>query len=210
MAAREKALQLDNVPQLIAQAPRLWQTFQDNVRTNMSLDEALQLGLLAQDIPRDSIHTAVIDYDYVLNEVTPDGRAVLVPIRENIRQLRDQLFTPPVIPTPVIENLPALMSAENARVGVYNGTARFGLAADTEAYLKEYDLNLTEIGNADSSAYLTSQVITYGRFPNTARYLTQLMHIPPLNVSEGTSPEGDFDVLVIIGNDWEVPKSNEP
>ncbi len=37
---------------------------------------------------------------------------------------------------------------------------------------------------------------------NTARYLTQLMHIPPLNVSEGTIPEGDFDVLVIIGNDW--------
>lgn len=174
----------------------------------MSFDEAMQLALLAQDIPKGSIYTAVIDYNYVYNEVTADGRQVLVPIRENIRQLRDQLFTPPVIPTPVIENLPALMAAENARVAVYNGTAVFGLAGETQTYLQQFGVNVPEIGNADSATYLTSQVITYGNYPNTARYLTQLMHIPPLNVSEGTTPEGDFDVLVIIGNDWRVPGSD--
>jgi LCP family protein required for cell wall assembly len=205
LAVRDKVLQLENLPQLIAQAPLLWQTFQENVRTNLTLEEALQLGLLAQDIPESSIYSAVIDYNYVYNEVTPDGRAVLVPIRENIRQLRDQLFAPPVIPTPVIENLPALMANEGARVAVYNGTAVFGLATETEEYLKQNGINVTEVGNADSSTYLTSQIVTYGRFPNTARYLTQLMHIPPLNQSEGTTPEGDFDVLVIIGDDWRVP-----
>ncbi|MCP4359929.1 MAG: LCP family protein [Chloroflexi bacterium] len=210
MAVRDKVSQLDNLPQLIAQAPLLWQTFQDNVRTNMSLEEALQLGLLIQDIPRDSIYTSVIDYNYVYNEVTPDGRQVLVPIRENIRDLRDRVFTPPMIPTPVIENLPALMADEEARVAVYNGTAEFGLAAATQEYLQQFDLNVTAVGNADSSTYLTSQIVTYGSFPNTARYLTQLMHIPPLNVSDGTNPEGDFDVLVIIGNDWRVPESSDP
>jgi hypothetical protein len=173
------------------------------------VEEGLQLGLLAQDIPEGSIYTAVIDYNYVYNEVTPDGRAVLVPIRENIRQLRDQLFTPPIIPTPVIENLPALMADERARVAVYNGTAVFGLAAVTQEYLQQYGLNITEVGNADSSTYHTSQVITYGRFPNTVRYLTQLLHIPPLNLSEGTTPEGDFDVLVIIGDDWRVPGNED-
>lgn len=207
MAIRDKVLQLGSLPQLIAQAPLLWQTFQTNVRTNMTLEEALQLGLLVQDIPASSIYTAVIDYNYVYNEVTPDGRAVLVPIRENIRQLRDQLFTPPVIPTPVIENLPALMADEKARVAVYNGTAVFGLAAATQEYLQQYGINITEVGNADSSTYLTSQIITYGRYPHTVRYLTQLMHIPPLNLSEGATPEGGFDVLVIIGDDWRVPGS---
>lgn len=210
LAVRDKVLRLGNLPSLIAQAPLLWQTFQKNVRTNMTLDEALQLALLAKEIPEGSIYTAVVNYNYVYNEVTPDGRAVLVPIRENIRQLRDQLFTPPVIPTPVIENLPALMAAENARVAVYNGTAVFGLAAATQEYLQQYGINVAEVGNADSSTYLTSQVITYGRFPNTARYLTQLMHIPPLNVSDSTTPAGDFDVLVIIGDDWRVPGSETP
>lgn len=207
LAVRDRLLALDKLPQLIAQAPLLWQTLQENVRTNMTLDEALQLGLLVQDIPRSSIYTAVIDYNYVYNEVTPDGRAVLVPIRENIRQLRDQLFAPPLVPTPVIENLPALMASENARVGVYNGTAVFGLAGETQTYLQQYGLDVPVVGNADAATYLTSQIVVYGDFPNTARYLTQLMHIPPLNVSEGIEPEGDFDVLVIIGNDWRVPEA---
>ncbi|MCA9917536.1 MAG: LCP family protein [Anaerolineales bacterium] len=207
LAVREQVFNLNSLPQLIAQAPQFWQTSQENVRTNMTLDEAIQLALLAQDIPRDSIRTAVLDYNYVYNETTPDGRQVLVPVRENIRQLRDQLFAPPAIPTPVIENLPALMAAEKARVAVYNGTAEFGLAASTQEYLQSFGITVVEIGNADASTYLTSQIITYGSFPNTSRYLTQLMHVPPLNVSSGTNPDGDYDILIIIGNDWRVPGS---
>jgi len=161
--------------------------------------------LLVQDIPRDSIHTAVIDFNYVYNETTPDGRQVLVPIRDKIRELRDSLFAPPIVPTPVIENLPALMAAEDAQVAVFNGTAVFGLAAATEEYLQTYDINIAEIGNADSATYRTSQIIDYGDHPNTTKYLTQLMHIPPLNISNGIKPEGDYDILVIIGDDWRVP-----
>lgn len=207
LAVREQIFALNRLPQLIAQAPQLWQTSQENVRTNMSLDEAIQLALLVQDIPRDSIETAVLDFNYVYNETTPDGREVLVPVRENIRQLRDQLFLPPAIPTPVIENLPALMAAEQARIAVRNGTAEFGLAASTQEYLQSFGINVTDIGNADASTYLTSQIITYGSYPNTSRYLTQLMHVPPLNISSGTNPDGDYDILIIIGNDWRVPNS---
>jgi LCP family protein required for cell wall assembly len=205
LAVRDQVLALDMLPQLIAQSPSLWQTFQENVRTNFTLDEALQLALLVQDIPRESIQTAVIDYNYVYNETTPDGRQVLVPIRDNIRELRDALFAPPLVPTPVIENLPALMAEEGANVAVFNGTAVFGLAGETETYLKSYDINVVEIGNADSATYRTSQIIDFGDHPNTTKYLTQLMHIPPLNISNGIEPEGDYDVLVIIGDDWRVP-----
>lgn len=207
LAVRQQVFDLNSLPQLLAQAPQLWQTSQENVRTNMTLNEAIQLALLAQDIPRDSIRTAVLDYNYVYNETTPDGRQVLVPVRENIRQLRDQLFAPPAIPTPVIENLPALMAAEQARVAVLNGTAEFGLAGSTQEYLQSFGITVTEIGNADASTYLTSQIITYGSYPNTSRYLTQLMHVPPLNISSGINPDGDYDILIIIGNDWRVPSS---
>ncbi len=205
LATRDQVMQLNKLPQLIAQAPQLWLTFQKNVRTNLTPDEAIQLALLAQEIPRENINTAVIDYDYVFPETTQDGRQVLVPVRENIRELRDQIFTPPAVPTPSIKNLPALAAQESARVAVYNGTAVFGLAGETQAYLEENGVNVTEVGNADSAAYTTSQIITYGDFPNTAQYLTQLMHIPPLNISTAQNPDGDFDVLVIIGNDWSVP-----
>lgn len=205
LAVRDQVLRLDMAPQLLSQSPQIWQSLQDNVRTNLSLDEAMQLALLVQDIPRDSIHTAVIDFNYVYNETTPDGRQVLVPIRDEIRKLRDSLFAPPVIPTPAIENLPARMAEERAQVAVYNGTAVFGLAAATQEYLETYDLTITEIGNADTADYRTTQIIDYGSHPYTTRYLTQLMHIPPLNVSSGSEPNGDYDVLIIIGNDWSVP-----
>jgi LCP family protein required for cell wall assembly len=205
LAVREKVMQLNQLPLLLAQAPRLWQTFQRNVHTDMTLEEAIQLALLVPEIPRDSFQTAVINYDYVYTQTTPDGRQVLVPIRENIRSLRDQLFRPPAIPTPVIENLPVLAATEGARVAVYNGTPVFGLAGSTQDYLEGKGINVAEIGNADSAAYRTTQIIDFGSHPNTTRYLTQLLSLPPLNVSNGTEPTGDFDVLVILGNDWEVP-----
>lgn len=205
LAVRDKVLRLNMLPQLIREAPQIWQTVQQNVRTNLSLDEMVKLALLAQDIPRDNIRTAVIDYDYVINQTTPDGRQVLVPIREEIRKLRDELFSPPPIPTPAIANLANLMRAENARVAIYNGTAVFGLAGDTRTFLQQYDINITEIGNADSSTYRSTQIIDYGSFPNTTFYLVQLMEIPPLNVSNAQQAPGNFDVLIILGNDWQVP-----
>ncbi|MBE2197630.1 MAG: LCP family protein [Anaerolinea sp.] len=205
LAARNKVMRLNMVPQLIREAPQIWQTLQTNVRTNLSLDEMIQLALLAQDIPRENIQMAVIDYNYVYNETTPDGRQVLVPRRDEIRKLRDQLFAPPPVPTPVIADLPTLVPAEGARVAVYNGTAVFGLAAATQTYLQKYSINVTAIGNADAATYRTTQIIDYGSHPNTTFYLVQLMGVPPLNVSTGTTPEGDYDVLIIIGDDWRVP-----
>jgi LCP family protein required for cell wall assembly len=207
LAVREQVLRLNMVPQLIRQAPELWQTFQNNVRTNMTVDEALQLALLVQDIPSERIHTAVIDYNYVYNETTEDGRQVLVPIRDKIRQLRDDLFAPPAAPTPVIEDLPALMVQEEARVAVYNGTAVFGLAGDTQSYLEDFGFNITEVGNADAATYRTTQIIDYGSHPYTVQYLIQRLQIPPLNISNGRNPDGDFDVLIILGDDWRVPGS---
>ncbi|MEW5989352.1 MAG: LCP family protein [Chloroflexota bacterium] len=207
LAVREKVTQLNMLPRLVTQAPQLWLTFQRNVHTNMTLDEAIQLALLVQDIPPENLHTAVIDYQYVYNETTPDGQQVLVPIRDNIRALRDELFALPAAPTPALENLPTLMAAESARVAVYNGTTVFGLAGATRDYLLGRHVSVTEVGNADSATYSSTYIIDFGSHPYTTLYLAQLLHVPPLNVSSGTEPPGDFDVLVILGSDWEVPES---
>jgi hypothetical protein len=205
LAVQDKILSLNMAPQLLTKAPELWQIFQDNVETNVSLNEALQLALLAQDVPRENIRTEVLDYEYVYNEVTPDGQAVLVPVRDKIRELRDQVFTAPTIPTPVIEDLPILMDEEEARVALHNGTQIFGLAGATRDYLMANDVNVVEIGNADSSEYGSTQVIDFGSHPGTTRYLTQLLNVPPLNISNSTQPAGDYDILVIIGADWQLP-----
>jgi polyisoprenyl-teichoic acid--peptidoglycan teichoic acid transferase len=207
MAVLDKVLRLNMIPQLLARAPELWRIFQQNVKTDLSLNEAVQLGLLLPDLPRENVQTEVIDFDYVYAETTPDGQQVLIPIRSEIRALRDELFAPPAIPTPVVENLPQLSAAENARLAVYNGTPVFGLAAATQTFLEQQSFNVVEIGNADSAEYRTTQIIDFGSHPSTTHYLVQLMGIPPLNVSSSTNPTGDYDILIILGSDWEAPGS---
>ena len=205
LSVRDQATQLDTLPQLLLNAPQLWQSFQDNVATDLELNEALQLANLVRNIPRDSLRNVVLDYNYVYNDTTFDGQQVLVPLREEVRALRDELFAPPAVPTPVIEALPTVITVEEARVAVFNGTPTFGLAGDTQTYLLRQNVNVTEIGNADSSTYTSTQIIDYGSHPGTVQYLVRLMNIPPLNVSTGTNPAGDFDVLIILGSDWKIP-----
>ena len=203
LAARERILR--QFPSLIVQAPALWQTLDANVRTTLTLDEALQLALLVQEIPKENIRQAVIDYNYVYPEYTPQGDAVLVPIRANIRALRDELFAPPAVPPAVIEDLPEKVQAEAARIALLNGTPVFGLAGATQDYLLRQNVSIVEIGNADSATYATTQIVDFGDHPYTVQYLVQLLGAPPLNVSQGDRPSGDYDILVILGNDWEVP-----
>jgi len=196
---------LDTLPQLLLRAPQLWQSYQEHVTTNLSFDEALQLANFVRTMPRENIRNVVLDYSYVYNDTTFDGQQVLVPVREKVRVLRDEVFAPPVVPTPVLEALPTAITVEDARVAVFNGTPTFGLASDTQAYLLSRDVNVTEIGNADSATYSATQIIDYGSHPGTVQYLVQLMNVPPLNVSTGVNPAGEFDVLVILGSDWQVP-----
>lgn len=200
LAAREQ-VSLGNLPTLLLSVPQLWQSLQDNIATNLDLEQILQLGRLALDIPRSNVSNVVMGYDYVNPATTPDGQQVLIPIPDKIRTLQSELFAPAPIPTPVIEALPEYMSAEGARVAVYNGTSQFGLAAEKQEFLRGQGVNVTEIGNADAATYATTQIIDYGSHPNTVQFLIRKMSIPPLNVSTGTEPAGDFDVLVILGSD---------
>ncbi len=210
LAVRDQATQLDTLPQLLLSAPQLWQSFQQNVSTDMSLDEALQLANLVRNIPRENMRNIVLNYDYVYNDTTFDGQQVLVPLRDEVRALRDELFAPPAVPTAAVatlvsEALPTALTLEEARVAVFNGTPTFGLASETQEYLRRQNVNVTEVGNADSATYTTTQIIDYGSHPGTVQYIIRLLNIPPLNSSTAANPAGDYDVLVILGSDWEIP-----
>ncbi len=200
MAVRD-AIDVDMVPRLLTQAPLLWQSFQENVRTNMTLDEAIQLALLAMDIPRENYRLAVIDYGSLYPETMPDGQQVLVPRREGIRELRDALFAPAPIPRPTVEVSPERIAQENARVAILNGTPHFGLAATTQAYLESYNVNVVSIGNADAATYPTTRIYDFTAAHETANVLAQLLEVPPLNVMYEGAEAGDYDILIIIGAD---------
>src|SRR5262249_5321413 len=134
MAVRDRILSLGMLPTLVAKAPMLYQTLNQSIWTNLSLDQAVSLALLAQDIPRQNIQNAVIDYHYVLEYVTPEGRDVLVPLRDKIRELRDQIFSS-ASGQPVNGDDASLMKAEAAKVMVLNGSGKDGLGCSTKSWL---------------------------------------------------------------------------
>ncbi len=206
MAAMERVL-AQNVA-LLTRAPEIWNTFAENVTTDMSYQEAIGLALLAQDIlaqdsSGDRIFRAVIDYNYVRDYTAPDGARVLVPIRERIRELRDAFLASEPVATP--QDLAGLMLMEGAAIRVRNGTSTNLLAGDTREYLVSHGFKLVEADDADTKGQTETQIIDYSGKPATVNYLAQVLHVTPSNILSGVGMASDYDVDVILGADWQLP-----
>ncbi len=210
LAVRDKVLSLNMLPQLVRQAPTLYTTLNQSIQTDLSLQQIIELALLAQDIPRDRIRSGVIDYQYVLEYsfTTNEGvlRQVLVPLRDKIRELRDELFAASAgLASPLQANLEAV-KAEGARVQVLNGSGKPGLAGATTEWLRAQGLNVLEPGNADRADYTSAVIIDYTGRPNTTvQWLAQVFGAA--SVVNSMNPAGNVDVQVIVGTNWAVPGS---
>ncbi len=83
---------LEGVARLISQAPALWQELGNSFRTDLSLDEILQLGMLLRGIPPDNLRQGVIDNQVVRFGTTVGGDQVLYPDDTAIRALIQDVF----------------------------------------------------------------------------------------------------------------------
>jgi hypothetical protein len=82
------------LPSLISKAPTLYQELASGLRTDLSLEQIVSLAWLAVQIPNKSIHSGVIGPPNMVRYYTrPDGAQVLGPVPDQIRLLRDQIFT---------------------------------------------------------------------------------------------------------------------
>ncbi len=91
-AVRDRVLSLNMLPQLIAQAPTIWNAIDEGVSTGLTLEQLIQLAWYLKDIEVANISTGVIDQSYTINYMTPQGAAVLVPDRSRIGSLMVEVF----------------------------------------------------------------------------------------------------------------------
>ena len=91
-AVRDQVLSRDAIPGLILQAPSLYGSLSQDIATNLTLDQMIQLGLYLRDIPLDNIHTGVIDINYVMGYTTEEGAQVLIPNRALLADLFIDVF----------------------------------------------------------------------------------------------------------------------
>jgi polyisoprenyl-teichoic acid--peptidoglycan teichoic acid transferase len=91
-AVRDKILDLDMLPQLIVQAPTLWNDLSTGISTGLTFDQIIQLILYLKDIPSENTKTGVIDENYTIGYTTSQGASVLVPDRAQLGPLMVEVF----------------------------------------------------------------------------------------------------------------------
>jgi len=201
MAILDKATRLELLPQLVPQAPQMWETLNNCVETDLTLEQIIALANLATQVERENIHTGVIDENYTRFWTTPDGQQVLVPVRERIRELRDRIFT--TQPTVTTEEDPAQrLAAEAATVDVQNGTDVAGLAQRTAEYLQSQGIQSVTFNNADRLDYTESLIVVYTGKSFTAETIGRMLELPPTAIVHTPDPEAGTDIVVVLGADY--------
>jgi LCP family protein required for cell wall assembly len=207
IAIRNKVLSPENFPVLIGQAQQFYNEFSSGIRTNMPLDVAIRLGVLAKDIPLESIKQGVIDYTMVtLNNTTLGGQSadVMKPLPDKIRVLRDEIFTSSGAVSPLAGkgDATALMQADGARVRILNGSFTPNLDYNTGAFLQKQGMQIVGIGNANQ-AYNQTVIILHSPKLYTLKYLQALLKISSsAQILIQPDPASQVDVDVLLGNDW--------
>lgn len=208
LGIRNRILSTEMLPILIRKAPLLYSEISAGVKTNLSLLQIIQLAWIAQQIPEESIKQGIIGPNQVAIEVAVDGQHILRPHPEQIRLLRDEVFTPSGPITPVVENVDPqeMMLAENASLSILNGTLTPGLAAETAEFLKAEGLRVTKTGNA-SDLYNLTTIIDYTGNPGTVKYLVELLGVSASQIYHRYDPDSQENILLILGADWaaEIP-----
>jgi LCP family protein required for cell wall assembly len=207
LAIRNQVLNLNLLPSLVAKAPVLYNDLSQGVRTNLNMQQIIQLAILASRIPRENIKQDIIGVDQVEFDTSPDGQSIVKPIPDKIRILRDELFTSggPLGPSANPEQAAdpaAMMQAEQARVIVQNGTGQDGLASRMSEYLRNQGVNVIQEGNADQM-YGQMSLIDYTGKPYTLAYLAKTMNISTSHIFSRYDPNSPADVAVVIGTDWQ-------
>lgn len=195
MAARDKALRLNLLPKV----PSLMATVMGAVQTDLQPGEILALAKLANQVASENIHAAVIDYTMVVETKTPSGGDVLLPNREKIRALVDEMFSSG-------NNNHKRVPGESAQIEVLNGAGVPGLAAQLAALLKEQGFDVVAIENADRSDYAETRIIDYAGNPQTVALLAQLLNVAERNIrKETTAQPGAGNLRIIVGRDFVMP-----
>jgi LCP family protein required for cell wall assembly len=209
LALKKRILKPEALAWLIPQAPEIYKDLSEGIHTNMSLNDAIQLGMLVMEIPDGNISRGAIGAEHVAFAKSPDGtQDVLKPLPDKIRLLRDEIFASSNLASPYLttSDLIEPMHAEQARISILNGSYTEGLATLTQEFLALQGATVVSTGNANE-VLTNSRVVDLTGNPYTLRYLVDLMSITPYNIIQDYNPESDVDVIVFLGVDW---ASNNP
>ncbi|HYO89397.1 MAG TPA: LCP family protein [Candidatus Limnocylindrales bacterium] len=199
-ALRDTVLNAGGIVNFIGQIPALWDSLSGSYVTDLTLEEIIALGGLAQEIPRENIHSGVINNLYVDLATTAAGDQVLIPRYDAIRSLMDDVFNPQ--PDLGLSDLRDRATAENAEITVYNNTDTVGLAGQTRDWLIGQGVSIpAQPGNMPEADNGVTVIRDYTGKLWTARYLAALLGLSEDRIQTGTDGLTSADVMIVVGSD---------
>ncbi len=201
MAVRDRILEFNMMPKLVARAPEIYNDLSAGINTNMNLNEAIRLGWSVLEVDRDEIGQFVISNEYVSLGKSPDGLDILKPIPDKIRLLRDEAFGNGAALGPVgAANLLDGVAEEGARVAVWNGSYQDGMAGKTAAWLREKGFNVVEESSTEYT--VTSAIYVHQAKPYALRWLSETLGVASVNIYRVDEPNPNLDLVLVLGDDW--------
>jgi len=206
MALVDQVFSPQNFPDMVSKAPEIYAEAQAGLRTNLNFEDALKLGVLLSQIPRESIKRGVIDYTMVtLDNVILGGQnaSIFKPIPDKIRVLRDEIFSAAGPLSPKASGDPtALMQEDAARVRVVNGTFTEGLPERTGNFLLGQGMQVVEAGGYSERQYERTTIVMYGPKLYTLRYLITLFGVDATSqILFAPDATSNVDIEIRVGAD---------
>jgi len=201
MAIRQRILNKKMLPTLISKAPTLYNQLASGIHTNLALDDALKLSLLAKDIPEENIKRGAIGEEQVYFATSPDNLSILIPIPDKINLLRDQIFTSTGLGPAATGTYQEKMQAEGAKIAIYDGVGNTDLLNRTAEYLRKQGANVVQMNNADKN-YNATTVVDHTGNPHALNYLVDLFKISKTKIRSAFDPINPIDVEIYLGSDW--------
>ena len=202
LGIRNRILEFDLLPGLIAKSAQLFAELSSGIQTNLSLDDAIKLAVLAIQINAEDIQRAVIGEKQIVYGRSPDDLAILIPLPDKIRELRDQVFTGNTNLGPLTPGSPEeRMAAEAPRLSIQNASSDASLGSRTQQYLAGLGANVIEVLQYQTQLS-TSQLVDHTGNPYTLAYLTDLLNLSSNNIVHEFNANSAIDVEVRLGLDW--------
>ena len=199
VAIFERVTTLNLLPQLALQAPDILNVLESSVKIDpkLQLDEVIALANLGTQVDPENMLFRVIDERCTLFKITPDEMMILVPLRDKIREVRDEVFD-----LNATNGQLDSVEEEDASISVLNGTTTSGLAYSTTQYLTANGISVASYSNADRQDYDNTLLILNREKPLTSLKLVTLLGLQQSAVVNGANPTAEFDVVLILGEDY--------
>mgnify|MGYP000969614246 CR=1 FL=1 len=193
-----------NFSTMLSKAPKIYAEASAGLRTNLTFDDLMRLGVLMSQIPLENIKHGIIDTTMTtMHDVILDGQkaSILKPMPDKIRVMRDEIFISggPVSPR-AAGDATVLMQQDEARIRVVNSSLDATLGQRTANYLITQGMNVTEVTAGQNVQ--NSAVVIYGPKLYALRYLLTMFGISSNSQITFAKDPSTVDIEIILGNDW--------